>query len=349
MIEIDGSQYSGSGTIIRQAVAFSALTGQPVHIVNARIRRPKPGLRHQHIRVVEAIRDLVNGKAEGLAPGSQELIFHPGSIKTGRHYMWDIGTAGSTTMLGLAILPVLAFASSALNVELRGGLFQDFAPSFFHLQHVMVPLLNRMGLHADITMGRAGYVPRGEGILHLSANPVRASLHSLQLEHLGSPRRIWGISLSSHLEPRRVSDRMAEAARHVLDRAGYRAEIEVRYDVDSLQPGAALALFAELNGAIRLGADQAGALRRSAESIGKHVAQQLLDDLESGATLDRFATDQIVPFAVLAEGQSRFRIPHVTDHLLTGIWLADTFLGAKARVDGQVLTIDGVGFRKRSE
>ena len=66
MIEIDGSQYSGSGTIVRQAVAFSALTGQPVHIVNARFRRPKPGLRHQHIRVVQAIGELVSGTAEGL-------------------------------------------------------------------------------------------------------------------------------------------------------------------------------------------------------------------------------------------------------------------------------------------
>jgi RNA 3'-terminal phosphate cyclase len=96
---------------VRQAVAFSALTGQPVHIVHARSRRPKPGLRHQHIRVVQAIGELVNGTAEGLSPGSQEIIFRPGTLRTGRRYLWDIGTAGSTTMLGLGILPVLAFAS----------------------------------------------------------------------------------------------------------------------------------------------------------------------------------------------------------------------------------------------
>ena len=53
MIEIDGALYSGSGTIVRQSVAFSALTGKPVHIVNARIKRPKPGLRAQHVQVVE--------------------------------------------------------------------------------------------------------------------------------------------------------------------------------------------------------------------------------------------------------------------------------------------------------
>ena len=73
MIEIDGSRYSGSGTIVRQSVLFSALTGQAVHIVNARVRRPRPGLRHQHIRAAEAISELVNGEAEGLVPGSQEV------------------------------------------------------------------------------------------------------------------------------------------------------------------------------------------------------------------------------------------------------------------------------------
>jgi RNA 3'-terminal phosphate cyclase len=85
-------------------------------------------------------------------------------------------------------------------------------------------------------------------------------------------------------------------------------------------------------------------LRRSAESIGKHVAEQLLDDLMSGATLDRFAADQVIPFAALAEGESRFIIPTVTDHVLTSAWLAEVFLGAQVRIDRQRLLIHGVGF-----
>src|SRR5512146_1165602 len=164
MLTIDGSRYSGSGTIVRQAVAFSALTGRAIHVVNARAKRQKPGLRPQHIRVIEAIAELVNGRTEGVAQGSQEFTFRPGPFKTGRHYYWDIGSAGSTTMLGLGILPVLAFAGSQITVELRGGLFQDFAPSAFHLQHVLLPMLRRMGLRAAVEIGRPGYVPRGDGI-----------------------------------------------------------------------------------------------------------------------------------------------------------------------------------------
>ncbi len=355
MLTIDGSRFSGSGAIVRQAVAFAALTGQSIRVVHVRAKRDKPGLRAQHLHVIEAIAELVNGCTEGLMLGSQEFVFHPGSLKVERSYRWDIGSAGSTTMLALGILPVLAFAASPVTVELRGGLFQDFAPSAFHLQHVVLPLVRRMGLHATITVVRPGYVPQGEGVLRLSVQPVSGPLRAIVQDEAGPVTRVWGIALSSHLEERQVSRRMAEAAREVLAQAGYSADIEIRHDSESLQPGAALALFADREPAdqetadhgttLRLGADQAGALRRRAESIGTHVAQQLLQEIRSGATVDRFAADQVIPFAALAEGESRFLIAAVTDHVWTGAWLAELFLGARVGIDGQRLTITGAGFR----
>lgn len=144
--------------------------------------------------------------------------------------------------------------------------------------------------------------------------------------------------------------------------AGYSADIEIQHDSDSLQPGAALALFADRGPAdrgtadqetadhgpvVRLGADQAGALRRRAESIGEHAANRLIQEISSRAMLDRFAADQGIPFAALAEGESRF--PAVTDHLLTGAWLADVFLGAQMRIDDQRLAITGAAFRATSD
>ncbi|MGH7256660.1 MAG: RNA 3'-terminal phosphate cyclase [Nitrospirales bacterium] len=348
MIQIDGAQYSGSGTIVRQAVMFAALTGQPVRVVNVRARRHKPGLRHQHVRVVDAIGQLVNGRSEGLFPGSMEVVFQPGSRQPGATYRWDIGSAGSTTMLASAVLPVLAYASEPVQVELQGGLFQDFAPSVFHLQQVMLPLLKRMRFEVQAKIERPGYVPRGEGILRLAAWPSPGPLRGLMLAEAGPVMRLWGIALATHLAERRVGARMADTATRVLAEAGYQAEIEIRNDTSSLQPGAVLALFADLGGDIRLGADQAGALRRSAESIGRFVARRLLEEVKSGATLDRFAADQIIPFAALAAGESRFRIPMTTDHVLTNAWLANLFLGAEATVRDHILSVKGVGYQPGS-
>jgi RNA 3'-terminal phosphate cyclase (ATP) len=348
VLEIDGSLYSGSGTIVRQAVAFSALTGKAIRIVNARIKRPKPGLRRQHAQAVEAIRQLVGGTTEGATPGSREFVFQPGNPQASPHYVWDIGSAGSTTALALAVLPVLAFAPSPVSIELHGGLFQDFAPSIYHIEHVLLPLLHRMGVEVNVRMERPGYVPIGQGIWHLSAMPAINRLQPLLLDQAGVVKKIWGIALSSRLKDRSVSDRMAQTAMHEFSAAGYHADIEVAYDDSALQAGAGLAAFADLSSGARIGSDRAGAPRRSSEAIGKYVARQLLEDLQTGATLDRYASDQIIPFAALAEGESRFRIPRSSEHIESNAWLSREFLGAEIQIEGHELVVNGVGFRART-
>lgn len=347
MLEIDGSRYSGSGTIVRQAVGLAALTGRGIHVVNARIRRPKPGLRRQHAQAVEAIRQLVDGTTEGATLGSREFIFRPGKPQARSHYLWDIGSAGSTTALALAVLPVLAFAPSPVAIELHGGLFQDFAPSFYHIAHVLLPLLRRMGMAVDVRLERPGYVPMGQGIWRLSAIPATNRLQPLIWDQAGVVKKIWGIALSSRLKVRLVSDRMAKTAMHAFSAAGYHADIQVLYDDSALQAGACLAAFADLSGGARIGSDRAGAQRRSSEAIGKYVASQLLEDLTAGATLDRYASDQVIPFAALAAGESRFRIPRVTEHIESNAWLSREFLGAEIHIEEHELVVKGVGFRAR--
>jgi len=348
VLEIDGSRYSGSGTIVRQAVGLAALTGMAVRVVNARIKRPKPGLRRQHAQAVEAIRQLVDGTTEGATVGSREFIFQPGKPQASPHYVWDIGSAGSTTVLALAVLPVLAFAPAPVTIELHGGLFQDFAPSFYHIEHVLLALLNRMGLVAAVRLVRPGYVPTGQGIWHLSVTPAINRLQPLILDQAGVVKKIWGIALSSRLKERSVSDRMAETAKHAFSTAGYHADIQVLYDDSALQAGAGLAAFADLSSGARIGSDRAGAQRRSSEAIGKYVASQLLEDLRTGATLDRYGSDQVIPFAALAAGESRFRIPRVTEHIESNAWLSCKFLGADVHFEEHELVVNGVGYRARS-
>ena len=349
MIEIDGSLHSGSGTIVRQAVAYAALTGQPVRVRNARARRRHPGLRPQHLRAIQAICDLSGGTLEGAGVASRSFTFRPGDAAPAGHYGWDIGTAGSATMLALAVLPVLALRGRGAQAEIRGGLFQDFAPSVFHLQRVILPLLAQMGLPAELDMIRPGYVPAGEGIIRLTVPPARGPLRPLVPRRGDTPAFIWGISLASHLDDRRVAARMGAGAQAVLARApagtggAQTAEISECTDRSAAQPGAAFALFADFIGGTRLGADRAGAPHRRAENIGARAAHQLLEDIASGATLDRHASDQIIPFAALAEGTSRFQIPHVTEHTETGAWLASLLLGTHIRADGQTLIITGQG------
>lgn len=347
MLEIDGSRYSGSGTIVRQAVALAALTGRAVRIYNARVNRPKPGLRRQHAQAVEAIRQLVDGQTEGAVAGAMEFMFRPGKPAASRAFKWDIGSAGSTTALALAALPVVAFHPFSISIELHGGIFQDFAPSFYHLQHVLLPLLQRMGVEASARMERPGYVPGGQGIWRLNVVPASGVLRPLLLDAFGRVARIWGIALSSRLKEQSVSERMADSAMRALGAAGYHAGIEVVHDDKAVQAGACLAIFADLTSGARIGSDRAGAPGRRSEAIGKHVARQLLEDLDTNATLDRYASDQIIPWAALAAGESKFRIPRLSEHIESNAWLSRELLGAEIKIEGHEMVIQGVGFRAK--
>lgn len=345
MIEIDGAQNSGSGTIVRYVVALASLLGQPLHLFNARAKREKPGLRPQHLTSVLACAEMCGAKTQGVNVGSHELTFIPGGRIKGGAFAWDIGTAGSTTMLALSILPLACFANSPVTARITGGVFQDFAPSPHHMQNVLAPLLQRMGLSLRLAVVRAGYVPKGAGVIELSVRPIERPLHALTLTEQGFLREVSGIAFSSHLRERRVSERMARVCEGHLANAGLSSKIERLYDTAALHAGASLVVWGESSTGCILGADRAGALRRSSEVIGRFVAEKFLADLTTGATVDQHIADQLVLFATLADGTSRYLVPRQTEHLASNLRLAEQF-GAKVEVRGKEVTIEGVGFHR---
>jgi RNA 3'-terminal phosphate cyclase (ATP) len=342
VIEIDGSQQSGSGTIVRFGVAFAALCGEPIHLVNARAKRSRPGLRPQHMAAVRACAELCEAHTEGVSVGSREFVFRPGKKVHGGRHDWDIGTAGSAAMLLLGVLPLACLADAPLAARITGGVFQDFSPSPFHLGHVLAPLLARMGAVVEIDVARPGYVPSGAGVLELRARPALQGLAPLELIGPGSVRSVRGIALASHLAERRVSERMARACEQLVAEQGLACAIARIEDTTASRPGAGLAVWAETTGGCLFGADRAGAPRRSSEAIGRRVGRELLDDLRSGATVDRHLADQLVLFAALGRGTTRYRVPGDSEHLRTNLWLAERF-GARTRRAGPWVEIDGLG------
>jgi RNA 3'-terminal phosphate cyclase (ATP) len=342
MLEIDGSRHSGSGTIVRFATALAALTGQSLHLVNIRAKRDKPGLRYQHLAAVKACAALCGGDAEGLAVGAREITFIPGRHIRGGDYSWEIGTAGSTTMLALGLLPVACRADTTLNARIEGGVFQDFAPSPLHMQHVLAPLLGRMGAAIELRVIRPGYVPKGGGVIELRVRPAKQPLAPLSLLEAGEIRSVHGISIASHLAERQVSARMAQVCVETLAAAGIGAEIERVEDTSAAHAGACLAVWTHTSSGCIFGGDRAGALRRSSESIGRFVARSLLDDLGTGAAVDRHIADQLVVFATIAAGTTRYVVPAITDHVQSNLWLAEQF-GARTRCRDRQIEIEGIG------
>ena len=276
--------------------------------------------------------------------GSGEIFFEPGKRLNHGDFEFSIGTAGSATMLAFTLLPLALFAGGPSRLSLVGGLFQDFAPSLFHMQEVLIPILRRMGVEAKISLHRPGYVPRGQGKMELEVIPLKGVLKPLRMTTPGPVREIRGISLASHLADRGVAKRMAEECLRLLAPEGHRCRVETVDDETAPQKGAALALWAETETGCIIGADRAGAPGRRSEAIARFVVSSLLEDLAAGATTDRHLADQLILFAALAEGTTEYRVPRMTEHLQSNLWLVDEVLGAKSEIRGSLLRIHGIGF-----
>jgi len=331
-LEIDGSQKSGSGTILRLSIALAGILGEPLHIYNIRQRRGQPGLRPQHLEAVLTAAKLCNAETEGANLGSRELWFKPSGIASGE-IRAEIGTAGSIPMLLLTMLPDCAYAERSVSVHVvKGGTDVRHAPTINYLKYVLLPMLERMGLKASLTVRKYGYYPKGMGEVLLQVQPCHR-LSPVRIEESGTVEELRGVSVCTFLEDRRVAERQAKAANEHLRSRGLEAEIQVVNDKSNpLQKGSSLVLWAKTNTGALLGGDAIGELRKLSEVVGREAAENLFREVEAQATVDVHLADMLVPYVALADVESVYLTRAVTDHLDTNIWLAQEILGVKFQV-----------------
>ncbi|MCL2691003.1 MAG: RNA 3'-terminal phosphate cyclase [Candidatus Bathyarchaeota archaeon] len=327
MFEIDGSQKSGSGTILRLAVAVSAITCQPLHIVNIRRSRPQSGLKRQHLESVLTAAKLCNATVTGAKLGSEELFFTPNTIEGG-NIEAVIETAGSIPVLFLAALPICVYAKHPVTLHVaKGGTDTLHAPTINYLRFVLLPTLYKLGVTAEITVQKYGYYPKGLGEVTLTVKP--ASLKPFQFEQFGNLKNVNGVSVCTFLSDRQVAKRQADAAMKILTKNNYPSHIQVLNDQSNpYQKGSSLALWAKTDTDTLIGADALGELGKTSESVGEAAAALLVSELNAKPTVDLFLADMLIPYMALAQGQSVFYTRCLSEHIEANIWLMETMLNS---------------------
>lgn len=333
-LAIDGSHGEGGGQLLRTAVALAVLCQRPLRVFNIRAARPRPGLAAQHLTAVRALAEVCAARVEGLAPGSREILFQPGTVRPGR-YRFDVGTAGSIALVLQALLPVAVASQAPFSFHLTGGTDVEHAPPLDYLAQVLLPLLARMGARVDLRLLRRGYYPRGGGAVQVDIAPG-GPLRALVLDRPGALRAVEVHAHTARL-PDHVAQRMAEAARQVLA-AQLAAPVTVlttRWPPETaLGSGGAIVLVADCEHT-RLGASALARRGVPAEALGEAAAGALLAELAAGATLDVHAADQLPVYMALAQGTSRFQARHLSRHAETALWLLRQFIPLRVEVEPQ--------------
>jgi len=319
-MEIDGAHGEGGGQLLRNSAALAAVTHIPVRVTNIRARRPKPGLAAQHLTALQAVAALADATVEGLNVGSREVTIAPGHLRGGR-FSFDVGTAGSVTLVLQACLPPALRAPEPVELRLIGGTDVPWSPPLDYFRFVFLPLLARMGGKVTIELVRRGYFPRGGGEIRVNVVPA-PEFRPLLVEPPGAMRRVDGIAHVGNL-PRDVAQRMKHAA---LRRFVGIAEAKVEETSEAaIGPGGAIVLWTEHENTV-LGSSGLARKGVPAEALGQAAADEMVEDLRAHASLDVHAADQVLLYSALAKGESRFSVREITKHMETTMWLLENVL-----------------------
>ena len=319
MIELDGSTGEGGGQVLRTSLTLSMITGRAFRIRNIRANRQPPGLRRQHLSAVRAAAVACSATVSHAEVGSTMLEFTPGRV-SGGVYDFDIGTAGSTTLVLQTLIPALLFADQPSAVTVTGGTHNPKAPPAEFLQQAYCRVLADMGADVEVEIERYGFYPAGGGSVSASIWPC-GQLRHIDLLQRGAQRAAHAQAITARL-PQQVAQRQYATVRNLLDWDA--AQMREPLSPASASPGNAVLLTidsAEVTEVFSAIGDRGV----RAEAVAREAALEARRYLASGAAVGEHLGDQVMLPMALAGGGA-YTLDHVSQHAITNAEVIAHFL-----------------------
>ena len=348
IIIIDGGYGEGGGQILRTAIGLSAVTGKDVKIINIRVKRRNPGLQRQHITAVKAVSTLSDAEVKGLMLGSTTLYFKPRGLTAGNYY-FDVGTAGSVTLVFQALLPTLTYLPSTTQITVHGGTDVPWSPTIDYVRGVVTPFLEKIGLKINVELIRRGHYPRGGGVVVFTVKDPPGKLNSIKIMDRGRLKWFEGVSHAARL-PRHVAERQCRAAVEKIlnEYPDIPVNIKIEETNNTLGSASGVALWSVCEKSV-LGADSLGRRGKPAEIVGNEAAEKLIEDLSTRSVFDRYMSDMVIPLLALASGESIVTGSCLSNHVITNMYVVKKIMGVEIKYEGQFnkpfkMKIKGKGF-----
>lgn len=329
MLVLDGSAGEGGGQILRTALTLSTITGRPFAVERVRGGRAKPGLLRQHLTCLRAAAAISNARVEGATLGSPRFVFRPQEVRPGE-FEFDIGSAGSVSLVLQTVALPLARARGPSRLRLRGGTHAKWAPIVPFLQQAWLPRLERMGASMRLSLLRPGFYPAGGGEVLLEVFPTSQELAALELPERPGALSLQVCAVVSNLR-RSIGRRLCAAAEEALVAAGHTPVEGQVLTPPSPGPGAAVWVSALDQGGAHV-FSAIGERGVSSERVGRSAAQRFVDWRRTDTSVGPFLTDQLLLPMALA-GAGRFTCPELSLHAWTNLAVIEAFLGRRPRVD----------------
>jgi len=334
-VEIDGSYGEGGGSVVRTALAVSALTGKSLIIRSVRGGLRRPGIGAIDSALARAL-GQVTGADVSARVGDETLSFAPKSPISPMRDSIDLRELAGHSQPGSAVLALqtlmtpLARAGGMSYVSCRGGTHIPFAPTYEYFRSVTLPAMALAGVVGVASMSSGGYPPRGGGEVDLEIEP--SALNGFVWKSRGELRQCKAFVVGSEL-PEAVVKRGANHLAILAEKNGIEMEIET-IRPSSKSPGAAVTCTAIFE--TGFGGYQAiGERGKPMETVCDEAFSELIVWLNGDATVDEFLADQLLIPAAFSGEECYYKSHRITPTITTAAWVIKQFMPAKIAVLGK--------------
>jgi RNA 3'-phosphate cyclase len=348
MIIIDGSYGEGGGQILRTSLSLSVILNRPVKIINIRAKRPNPGLKPQHLTCIRALTKISNAHVEGDKLNSQNLVFIPRECKGG-NFLFNVASempsAGAVSLVAQALFLPLCRAKTLSKIVIKGGTHVAWSPPYHYLEEIFIYFMRIIGVQAKVNIRKWGWYPKGQGEIEIEIHPAN-KFSSLNLKNRGALKKLKLISVISNL-PLSIAKRQAQKGEEILKKQGFSPVTQIK-EVHSKGKGTFFFLIADFENS-KAGFSNLGEIGKRAEKVAEEAVEEFLQFYKSNMCLDRYLTDQLIPYLALSHGESTITTSNLSEHTLTNIWVVEKFLPVKFHIEGRKgkpakISVKGIGF-----
>lgn len=325
---IDGSRGEGGGQILRTSLTLACITGKILRMENIRAARRKPGLAKQHLSCVRAACQICHGKCKGDTLGSQALDFQPGPIRSG-DYSFDIGSAGSASLVVQTVLPALFLAGKPSTVTVTGGTHNPWAPPFDFLHESFLPAISMAGFQANCQLVKPGFFPAGGGKISFVIQPwSKENSKTIDLCESSNNAEVHARIYTS-----RLPEHVARKQKTLLRQSKLNIEnIEHVEVTDSDGPGNCL-MIRLVNSRTTL-FTAFGMKRKPSRDVVNEAVTLTSDFLANEVPVDRYLADQLLIYMALSQA-GQFTTNKLSTHLTTNIETIKAFLPVNFKAEHQ--------------
>ena len=329
MIEIDGCV--GGGQLLRTSLSLSVITGKAFKIKNIRSTRDQPGLKNQHLTCVRAAKEICDAEVKGNDLGSKELEFIPNKIKN-CEFKFNVGTAGSTSLVAQTLLPVFLFYKKKTRLEISGGTETMACPPSYDFENLFLYFLSKFGADVEFEIVKHGFFPKGGGKIILEIN--KSEIEPIVITARGDLKEVKVVAIASkELKKVNVATRLISGFKKYTY-LNHEIE-EIRDYVDTFSIGCFIQAYAGFENT-RIGLTVLGERNKTSEEIGKKCAEGLKKELENGFSVDKYTADQLLIYLALYGGSIN---ADITDHVRTNIEIIEKFLDVKFKIEGNKISV----------